>query len=211
MDSSIRFTGFIDESLLDKVNVEGKSMIQLECLFDTDIFSLLMKLGAEIRFNTIHDLYHVVNEASPSTVGACRRDSNGKPHFHMMPYDTDTNLGIIVDHDLAAITGVSGNLSVLTEVLSQYPVSETWTMCLEDVPVTFGKMPMAEALLYHIGLFNPKPRDVKCKASIKLPDGKTPWNELPSIQFYLNSAGYVATRFDSLPEQIKQCFYKEEN
>ena len=210
MGSNVRFIGFTNDSLRDKVNVEGKDMIQLECFFNTDIFSLLLKLGAEVRFKTNSDLDYVVDAVKPSSISICASDSDGKQHFDTTIYSNDTNLSLIIDRDRVAITGASGFISALTEVLSRYAVAQTWTICLEDVPVVFGKMSMEEALLNSAGVFSPKPKRIKCKTSIKIPDGKTPWDELPPIPCYLNSEGYVVTRFDSLPAHIKQCFYDEE-
>lgn len=210
MSDNVRFIGFTNDFLRDKVNVEGKSMIQLECFFNTDIFSLLLKLGAKVHFKTNHDLDYVVHAVNPSSLSVCTIDFDGKQHFDTTIYDNDTNLSLIIDRDRVAITGASGCISTLTEVLSRQSVAQTWTICLEGIPVIFGKMSMEEALLHSAGVFTHKPKGVKRRVSIKIPDGKTPWNELPSVPCYLNADGYVITQFDSLPEHIKQYFYKEE-
>ena len=60
MDDNVRFIGFTDEELRDKVNVEGMDAIHIDCDFNISIFSLLMKLGAEVRFKALRNLNYVV-------------------------------------------------------------------------------------------------------------------------------------------------------
>ena len=203
MGGNVRFIGFTDESLCDKVNVEGKSMIQLECFFNTDIFSLLLKLGAEVRFKTNHDLDYVIDAVEPSSLSVCASDSDGKQHFDTTLYNNDTNLSLIIDRDRVAITGAAGFISALAEVLSRYTVAQTWTICLEDVPVVFGKMSMEEALLNRAGVFGTvtKPKHYKYDAQIKVPDGTTPWSNLPTAKYYVDGNGHKHMLADKKKEK----------
>lgn len=192
MGSNVRFIGFTNDSLRDKVNVEGKDMIQLDCFFNTDIFSLLLKLGAEVKFKTTHDLDYVVDAVKPSSLSVCASDSDGKQYFDTTIYSNDTNLSLIIDRDRVAITGASGFISALTEVLSRYTVAQTWTICLEDVPVVFGKMPMEEAILHGAGVLGTAtiPKHYKYDTPIKVPDGTAPWSNLPTAKFYVDGNGH---------------------
>lgn len=209
MDDNVRFIGFTDEELRDKVNVEGMDVIHIDCDFNIGIFSLLMKLGAEVRFKARRNLNYVIKETKPSSVSICTYDSDGNPHFDTTLYDNDTNLNLIVGHKQFAIIGVSGSIPILTEVLLQGDMLGAWTIYLEGLPVSFMAGSMEEAMLRGAGIFGPKPIKLKQEASIKIPDGKTPWNELPSVPCYLNADGYVCVRFGSLPEHIRQYFYEK--
>lgn len=209
MDDNVRFIGFTDEELRDKVNVEGMDAIHIDCGFNIGIFSLLMKLGAEVRFKARRNLNYVIKETKPSSVSICTYDSDGNPHFDTTLYDNDTNLNLIVGHKQFAIIGVSGSIPILTEVLLQDDMLGTWTIYLEGLPVSFMAGSMEEAMLRRAGIFGPKPIKLKREASIKIPDGKTPWNELPSVPCYLNADGYVCVRFGSLPEHIRKYFYEK--
>ena len=210
MNDNVRFIGFTDEELRDKVNVEGRDAINVDCDFNIGIFDLLMKLGAEVRFKARRNLNYVINTTKPSSVSICMYDSDGKLHFDTTLYDNDTNLSLIVDHRRFAITGVSGSTPILTEVLLQDAMLGAWTIYLDDLPVSFCAGSMEEAILRRAGVFGPKPIKLKREASIKIPDGKTPWNELPPIPCYLNTDGYVCAHISSLPAHIRQCFYDEE-
>lgn len=192
MDDNVRFIGFTNDFLRNKVNVEGKSMIQLECFFNTDIFSLLLKLGAKVHFKTNHDLDYVVHAVNPSSLSVCTIDFDGKQHFDTTIYDNDTNLSLIIDRDRVAITGASGCISTLTEVLSRQSVAQTWTIYLEGIPVIFGKMSMEEALLSSAGVFDTvtKPKHYKYDTQIKVSDGTTPWSNLPTAKFYVDGSGH---------------------
>lgn len=210
MDDNVRLIGFTDEELRDKVNVEGMDAIHIDCGFNIGIFSLLMKLGAEVRFKARRNLNYVIKETKPSSVSICTYDSDGNPHFDTTLYGNDTNLNLIVGHRGFAITGISGSMSILTDVLLyDDAMLGTWTIYLEDLPVSFRAGTMEEAILRMTGIFGPKPIKLKREASIKIPDGKTPWNELPSVPCYLNADGYVCVRFGSLPEHIRQYFYEK--
>ena len=209
MDDNVRFIGFTDEELRDKVNVEGMDAIHIDCGFNIGIFSLLMKLGAEVRFKARRNLNYVIKETKPSSVSICTYDSDGNPHFDTTLHDNDTNLNLIVGHKQFAIIGVSGSIPILTEVLLQGDMLGTWTIYLEGLPVSFMAGSMEEAMLRRAGIFGPKPIKLKREASIKIPDGKTPWNELPSVPCYLNADGYVCVRFGSLPEHTRQYFYEK--
>ena len=211
MGDNVRFIGFIDEELRDKVNVEGMDAIHIDCDFNISIFSLLMKLGAEVRFKALRNLNYAIKNTKPFSVSICTHDVDGKLHFDTTLYDNDTNLSLIVDRKRFAITGISGSMSILTDVLLyDDAMLGTWTIYLEDLPVSFRAGTMEEAILRMTGIFGPKPIKLKREASIKIPDGKTPWNELPSVPCYLNTDGYVCVRFGSLPAHIRQCFYEEE-
>ena len=208
--SNVRFIGFTDEELRNEVNVDGREEIHVDCSFNTDIFSLLMRLGAEVRFRTTQDLDHVIVEAQPSVIGTRTTDSDGKQHFDTSVYKRDINLNIIEDRDRCAITGVAGFVSILTEVLSRNTIVPTWNMFLDGVIITFGFIPMEEAILHNAGVFGSKPKRIKCATNIKIPDGKTPWDELPSVKWYINDGGYVFAKYDSLPENIKRQFSQDE-
>ena len=193
MDDNVRFIGFTNDFLRDKVNVEGKSMVQLECFFNTDIFSLLLKLGAEVRFKTNHDLDYVIDAVKPSSLSVCASDSDGKQHFDTTIYNNDTNLSLIIDRDRVAITGASGFISALTEVLSRYTVAQTWTIYLEDVPIVFGTLPMEEAILRGAGVFGTvtKPKHYRYDTQIKIPDGAAPRSNLLMPKYYVDGNGYL--------------------
>ena len=132
MDDNVRFIGFIDEELRDKVNVEGMDAVHIDCDFNISIFSLLMKLGAEVRFKALRNLNYVIKNTKPFSVSICTHDVDGKLHFDTTLYDNDTNLSLIVDRRRFAITGISGSMSILTDVLLyDDAMLGTWTIYLD--------------------------------------------------------------------------------
>lgn len=193
MDDNVRFIGFIDEELRDKVNVEGMGAIRIDCDFNISIFSLLMKLGAEVRFKALRNLNYVIKNTKPFSVSICTHDVDGKPHFDTTLYDNDTNLSLIVDRRRFAITGISGSMSILTDVLLyDDAMLGTWTIYLEDLPVSFRAGTMEEAILRRAGVFGTvtKPKHYKYDTQIKVSDGTTPWSNLPTAKFYVDGNGH---------------------
>lgn len=199
MLSNVRFVGFINEELRDKVNVAGKDAIYLDCDCNASIFKLLMTLGAEVRFADTKSLDYVLSHIGLINVNKVYTDSNGESHFELITNDTVvTNTTIIADYDRNAITGISGNSNTLVEFLNSRIVQpRSWVMYLENVPVIFGTLSMGEAILTRAGVFGMtpkestvKPKHYKYDTQIKVPDGKTPWSDLPTARFYIDGNGH---------------------
>lgn len=195
MGSNVRFIGFVNEKLRDMVDLAGKDAIYLDCKLNDSIFKLLMSLGAELRFKDNDNLSYIIERLGLINVNKVYTDSTGKQHYDISVQDgvTAGYTTVIVDFDRLAITGVSGNTRALVNLISSYDYPEerrAWTMYLENVPIIFGTLPMEEAVLHRAGVFGTVPKHYKYNTQIKVPDGTTPWSNLPTVKYYVDGNGH---------------------